>query len=114
MNKNQTISEIINVTPWSRHIYHDADSYWQESKGLHHAYIIYRTLRGDYKHIFQPDAVFYVGRSPAARQTARLCLPGLHLVAHPRVGFPSTRGPLPSTNPAVLRKRYGKNRSACG
>ena len=66
MDVTQTISEIVNVTPWSRHIYHDADSFWQESRGLHHAYIVYRTLRGDYKRIFQPDAVFYVGRSPAA------------------------------------------------
>lgn len=66
MEVTQTISEIVNVTPWSRHIYHDADSFWQESRGLHHAYIVYRTLRGDYKRIFQPDAVFYVGRSPAA------------------------------------------------
>lgn len=66
MDATQTISEVVNVTPWSRQIYHDADSFWQESKGLHYAYIVYRTLRGDYKHIFQPDAVLYVGKSPAA------------------------------------------------
>jgi hypothetical protein len=66
MDVTQTISEVVSVTPWSRQIYHDADSFWQESKGLHHAYMVYRTLRGDYKHIFQPDAVFYVGKSPAA------------------------------------------------
>jgi type I restriction-modification system DNA methylase subunit len=66
MNATQTISEVVSVTPWSRQIYHDADSFWQESKGLHYAYIVYRTLRGDYKRIFQPDAVFYVGKSPAA------------------------------------------------
>jgi len=66
MDATQTISEVVNVTPWSRQIYHDADSFWQESKGLHYAYIVYRTLRGDYKHIFQSDAVLYVGKSPAA------------------------------------------------
>jgi len=66
MDVTQTISEVVSVTPWSRQIYHDADSFWQESKGLHHAYMVYRTLRGDYKHIFQPDAVFYVGKSPTA------------------------------------------------
>jgi len=66
MDVTRTISEIVDVTPWSRQIYHDADSFWQESKGLHYAYMVYRTLRGDYKHIFQPDAVFYVGKSPAA------------------------------------------------
>ena len=66
MDVTQTISEVVSVTPWSRQIYHDADSFWRESKKLHHAYMVYRTLRGDYKHIFQPDAVFYVGKSPAA------------------------------------------------
>ena len=66
MDATQTISEIVDVTPWSHQIYHDANSFWQESRGLHHAYMVYRTLRGDYEHIFQPDAVFYVGKSPAA------------------------------------------------
>ncbi len=66
MDAIQTISEVVNITPWSKQIYHDADSFWRESKGLHHAYMVYRTLRGNYKHIFQPDAVFYVGKSPAA------------------------------------------------
>jgi len=33
---------------------------------LHYAYLVYRTLRGDHKRIFRPDAVFYVGKSPAA------------------------------------------------
>jgi len=66
MDAIQTISEVVNITPWAKQIYHDADSFWRESKGLHHAYMVYRTLRGDYKHIFQPDAVFYVGKSPAA------------------------------------------------
>jgi len=66
MAATQIISEVVNVTPWSRQIYHDADSFWQESRGLHYAYIVYRTLRGDYERIFWPDAVFYVGKSPAA------------------------------------------------
>lgn len=66
MDETQTISEVVNVTPWSRQIYHDANSFWQESKGLHYAYIVYRTLRGDFKRTFQPDAIFYVGKSPAA------------------------------------------------
>jgi len=66
MDAIQTISEVVNITPWSKQIYHDADSFWRESKGLHHAYMVCRTLRGVYKHIFQPDAVFYVGKSPAA------------------------------------------------
>lgn len=66
MDTTLTMTDVIDVTPWSRQIYHDADSFWRESRGLHYAYMVYRTLRGDYKHIFQPDAVFYVGRSPAA------------------------------------------------
>jgi hypothetical protein len=51
--------------PWPRKLY-DADNFWENSKGLHYAYLIYRTLRGDYKHSFKPDAVFYVGKSPVA------------------------------------------------
>ncbi|MBN2211144.1 MAG: N-6 DNA methylase [Sedimentisphaerales bacterium] len=66
MDGTHTISDIVGAAPWSRQIYHDADSFWRESKGLHYAYLIYRTLRGDYKRVFQPDAVFYVGKSPAA------------------------------------------------
>jgi len=62
----QSILETSSITPWSHKIYSNADEFLQDSKGLHHAYIIYRTLRGDYKGIFEPDSVFYVGRSPAA------------------------------------------------
>lgn len=65
MDATQTISEVVNVTPWPHQLYSDAEEFWSVSKGLHHAYLIYRTLRGDYK-IFQPDSVFYVGNSPAA------------------------------------------------
>nr|NQU92991.1 N-6 DNA methylase [Bacteroidota bacterium] len=60
------LAETSGVTPWSRRLYKDADEFWKDSEGLHHAYLIYRTLRGDYADLFTPDAVFYVGRSPAA------------------------------------------------
>ena len=59
-------TEVVDVTPWQHYIYHNAEEFWSNSSELHHAYLIYRTLRGDYKHIFKPDAVFYVGKSPAA------------------------------------------------
>jgi hypothetical protein len=63
---NQLIRETTSVTPWPRKIYHTDSDFWKDSKDLHYAYIIYRTLRGDYARIFKPDAVFYVCRSPAA------------------------------------------------
>lgn len=62
-----SIEETVGAVPWSRKLYRkrDADVFWKESEGLHYAYLIFRTLRGDYPQ-FQPDAVFYVGKSPAA------------------------------------------------
>lgn len=60
------ISETSAVTPWSRKLYRKPDEFWKDSEGLHHAYLVYRALRGDYKEDFKPDAVFYVGKSPAA------------------------------------------------
>ena len=66
MDTLNTIAEASTVTPWPHQLYSDAEEFWSVSKGLHHAYLVYRTLRGDYKHIFQPDSVFYVGNSPAA------------------------------------------------
>ena len=60
-----SIAETESVTPWSRKLYRNAEEFWNESDGLHYAYLIYRTLRGDYDQ-FKPDAVFYVGKSPAA------------------------------------------------
>jgi len=62
----QRIFETSSITPWSRKLYRNADEFWQNSEDLHHAYIIYRTLNGYYEDIFEPDAVFYVGKSPAA------------------------------------------------
>ncbi len=62
----QRIFETSSITPWSRKLYRNADEFWRNSEDLHHAYIIYRTLNGYYKDIFEPDAVFYVGKSPAA------------------------------------------------
>ena len=64
----QVVIEASNITPWPRKIYRNADEFWRSSEGLglHYAYAVYRALRGDYKHILQPDAVFYVGKSPAA------------------------------------------------
>lgn len=62
----QRIFETSSITPWSRKLYRNADEFWRNSEDLHHAYIIYRTLNGYYKGIFEPDAVFYVGKSPAA------------------------------------------------
>jgi len=56
----------ISVTPWTKNVYRDADRFLAESEGLHHALIVHRALSGGLKHIFQPDAVFYVGKSPAA------------------------------------------------
>jgi len=63
---NQLIYGASSGTPWPRKIYRDAKTFWKDSKGLHYAYIVWRTLRGDHKRVFKPDAVFYVGRSPAA------------------------------------------------
>jgi hypothetical protein len=62
MDTHNTIAE----APWPHQLYSDAEEFWSVSKGLHHAYLIYRTLRGDYNYVFQPDSVFYVGSSPAA------------------------------------------------
>lgn len=53
------------IAPWRKRLY-VKDDFWSKSSGLHHAYTVYRTLRGDYRHVFCPDKVFYVGRSPAA------------------------------------------------
>ncbi len=64
--QQHNICETSSVVPWSRELFHDADEFWRKSDGLHHAYIIYRTLSGDYEDLFMPDAVFYVGKSPAA------------------------------------------------
>ena len=63
---NTRILETSAVTPWPRKLFKDATAFWWESEGLHHAYHDYRALRGDYEDEFKPDAVFYVGRSPAA------------------------------------------------
>ena len=65
MDATETISEIVNVTPWHRKLYHNADEFWRESKDLHHWYTVYRTLAGEHDD-FKPDAVFYVGKSPSA------------------------------------------------
>lgn len=62
----QRIFETSSITPWSRKLYCNADEFWRNSEDLHHAYIIYRTLNRYYEDIFEPDAVFYVGKSPAA------------------------------------------------
>lgn len=62
----QRITETLGVTPWSHMIYSNADEFWKNSEGLHHAYTVYRTLAGEHKHLFKPDAVFYVGQSPSA------------------------------------------------
>ncbi|MHB0947291.1 MAG: HsdM family class I SAM-dependent methyltransferase, partial [Sedimentisphaerales bacterium] len=64
----KSITEIIGTTPWPRKLYNSAKELWQDSKELHHWYIVWRTLDGKeqpYKD-FKPDSVFYVGRSPAA------------------------------------------------
>jgi hypothetical protein len=63
---NTRILETSAVTPWPRKLFNDATAFWGESEGLHHAYHVYRALRGDYEDEFKPDGVFYVGRSPAA------------------------------------------------
>jgi hypothetical protein len=56
------------IAPWTRKLYKNAGEFWKESEGegLHHAYLVYRALRGDYRKEFRPDGVFYVGKSPAA------------------------------------------------
>lgn len=61
----QSIAEISSSVPWSRKLYNSAEELWQDSKELHHWYIVWRTLDGWYED-FKPDSVFYVGRSPAA------------------------------------------------
>jgi len=65
MDATQTISEVVNVTPWPRKLYRNADEFWEDSKELHHWYTVYRTLAGEHDD-FKPDAVFYVGKSPSA------------------------------------------------
>lgn len=65
MDATQTISEVVNVTPWSRKLYRNAGEFWEDSKELHHWYTVYRTLAGEHDD-FKPDAVFYVGKSPSA------------------------------------------------
>lgn len=62
----ESVVKTSSITPWPRKLYSNAEEFWLDSQGLHYAYLIYRTLRGDHKHIFQPDAVFYVGNSPSA------------------------------------------------
>jgi hypothetical protein len=62
----ESITKTSSITPWPRKLYSNAEEFWRDSQGLHYAYLIYRTLRGDHKRVFQPDAVFYIGRSPAA------------------------------------------------
>jgi Eco57I restriction-modification methylase len=62
----QSIAQVSGITPWPRKVYRNPDKFWEHAESLHYAYIVYRTLRGDYAHVFQPDAVFYVGRSPGA------------------------------------------------
>lgn len=63
---NTRIQNTSAVTPWPHRLFKDATQFWHESEGLHHAYHVYRALRGDYEGDFKPDKVFYVGRSPAA------------------------------------------------
>ncbi len=53
------------TTPWKKAVF-SRDDFWDRSEGLHYAYLVNRTLRGDYAHTFQPDSVFYVGKYPAA------------------------------------------------
>lgn len=62
----ESITKTSSIIPWPRKLYSNAEEFWRDSQGLHYAYLIYRTLRGDHKRVFQPDAVFYVGKSPAA------------------------------------------------
>ncbi len=62
----ESIIKTSSITPWPRKLYRNAEEFWRNSQGFHYAYLIYRTLRGDHKRTFQPDAVFYVGKSPAA------------------------------------------------
>lgn len=59
------LEETVSVTPWSRKLYYNAEEFWKESEGLHYAHIIYNTLSGRHRD-FRPDAIFYVGKSPAA------------------------------------------------
>ncbi len=54
------------TVPWPKRLYRRADRFLRDSAGLHHAFLVHKTLRGDYQHIFKPDSVYYVGKSPAA------------------------------------------------
>ncbi len=62
----ELISRTSGVTPWRRKLYRSPDEFWQDAESLHYAYVVYRTLKGDYAHAFKPDAVLYVGKFPAA------------------------------------------------
>jgi hypothetical protein len=62
----ELISRISGATPWRRKLYRTAGDFWQDAESLHYAYVMYRTLRGDYARTFKPDAILYVGKFPAA------------------------------------------------
>ena len=63
---NELISKASGITPWRRKLYRSPDEFWHDAESLHYAYVLYRTLRGDYARTFKPDAVLYVGKFPAA------------------------------------------------
>ena len=63
--KEKTVAENDGSTPWTKAVF-SKDDFWANSAGLHYSYLVDRTLHGAYAHTFQPDYVFYVGKSPAA------------------------------------------------
>ncbi|OHB58991.1 MAG: hypothetical protein A2Y12_19665 [Planctomycetes bacterium GWF2_42_9] len=62
---NKSLTNVISSTPWRKRLYNNAKEFWKDSEELHHWYIVWRTLAGQYKD-FKPDAVLYVGKSPTA------------------------------------------------
>jgi len=54
------------ATPWPKRLYRTEAALDRDSARLHHVHLVRRTLGGHHACLFQPDAVFYVGNSPAA------------------------------------------------
>lgn len=51
--------------PWESLTFSN-QNFWDNASNLYYAYIVNRTLAGDFKHVFQPDEVIYVGKYPSA------------------------------------------------
>jgi len=64
--KDQPDGAASSVVPWARKLYASPSELTADAAELHHAFLVHKTLKGGYDHLFKPDSVFYVGRSPSA------------------------------------------------